>query len=210
MQLVHYGHSCVFAETATARMLIDPGTFSSGFEELTGLDAVLITHQHRDHLDTERLPGLLAANPDAEVITDAGSADALAEAGVAHRIVEPGERPQLGGTPVDVLGGEHAEIHPDIPIVANNAYLIEGVLLHPGDSFTSPPESIEALLLPTAAPWLKGSDAVEYMRAVAAPVAIPIHQGLLSRPEVYYSLFRQLAPPRTSIHVAEHGEALEL
>lgn len=210
MQLVHYGHSCVFVETASARLLLDPGNLSSGFEQLTGLDAVLVTHQHPDHLDLERLRPLLAANPDAAVVTDLGSASQLAEAGVAHRVVEPGERVQLGGTAVDVLGGDHAVIHPDIPVIPNNGYLIEGSVLHPGDSFTPPPESVQLLLLPTGAPWLKASEAVDYLREVAPPVAIPIHQAMLAVPELYYNLFRQLAPSGTEIQVAEPGEPLEL
>lgn len=210
MRLVHYGHSCVFVETSSARLLIDPGSFATGFAELTGLDAVLITHQHPDHMDTDRLPGLLAGNPQAEVVADAESAEQLAGAGLSHRVVEPGERLHLGDTAVDVLGGEHATIHPDIPIVANNAYLIDETLLHPGDAFTPPPGHVEALLLPTAAPWLKGSDAVDYLRAVAPSVAMPIHQGLLSRPEVYYQLFHRLAPAGTTVHIAEPGEPLEL
>ena len=69
---------------------------------------------------------------------------------------------------MDVLGGEHAVIHPDIPVVANNAYLIDGTHLHPGDSFTPPPAPVDVLFLPTGAPWLKLSEAVDYLRAVGA------------------------------------------
>ncbi|MCA1695075.1 MAG: MBL fold metallo-hydrolase, partial [Actinobacteria bacterium] len=46
MEITHFGHSCVLLDTGSARLLIDPGTWSEGFEDLTGLDAVLITHQH--------------------------------------------------------------------------------------------------------------------------------------------------------------------
>jgi L-ascorbate metabolism protein UlaG (beta-lactamase superfamily) len=51
------------------RILFDPGTYSADFEELTGLDAVLITHEHPDHHDAERLARLAAANPQARVVT---------------------------------------------------------------------------------------------------------------------------------------------
>jgi hypothetical protein len=54
VQLTHFGHSCVLIDTGAARLLIDPGTFSSGFESLTGLDAVPVTRQHPDHLAVDR------------------------------------------------------------------------------------------------------------------------------------------------------------
>ncbi len=206
MQIVHFGHSCVLAETGSARLLIDPGSFSSGFEELSGLDAILITHAHPDHLDTDRLPALLAANPGAELVVDAGSVEALGD--VAHRVVRPGEQFEIAGAAVEVIGGDHAVIHPDIPMIPNNGYLLDGSVLHPGDSFTPPGRQLDALLLPTGAPWLKLSEAVDYLRAVAPGVAVPIHQAVLAMPEMYYGHFRNLAPRGTEIVVAAHGEPL--
>ncbi|HYZ09754.1 MAG TPA: MBL fold metallo-hydrolase [Pseudonocardiaceae bacterium] len=206
MQIVHFGHSCVLAETSSARLLIDPGSFSSGFEELSGLDAILITHAHPDHLDIDRLPALLAANPGAELVVDAGSAKELGD--VAHRVVRPGEQLEIAGASVEVIGGDHAVIHPDIPMIPNNGYLVDGSVLHPGDAFTPPGRQLDALLLPTGAPWLKLSEAVDYLRAVAPGVAVPIHQAVLAMPEMYYDHFRNLAPRETELVVAAHGEPL--
>ncbi|MGH3695237.1 MAG: MBL fold metallo-hydrolase [Pseudonocardiaceae bacterium] len=213
MQIVHLGQSCVLVESGAARLLLDPGVYSAGFEELTGLNAILVTHQHPDHFDLDRLPALLLANPTAELLVDAGSAPQLAEAGIAHRVVGPGQRLELAGTTVDVIGGEHGVIHPDIPVVPNNGYLIDGdggTVLHPGDSFSLSGRPIDLLLLPTAAPWLKVSEAVDYLRAVAPAMAVPIHQAILAKPEKHYGLFRELAPAATDIQIAVHAEPLEL
>ena len=56
MRVTHLGHACLLVEVADRRILIDPGNFSSGFEELTGLDAIVVTHNHPDHFDPERVP----------------------------------------------------------------------------------------------------------------------------------------------------------
>jgi L-ascorbate metabolism protein UlaG (beta-lactamase superfamily) len=213
MQIVHLGQSCVLAEAASARLLLDPGTLSSGFEELTGLDAILVTHQHPDHLDIDRLPALMTANPDAVLMADPGSAGRLTEAGIAHQVIRPGDKLELAGTTVEVIGGDHGVIHPDIPVVPNNGYLLNDgstAVLHPGDSFDLPGRAVDVLLLPTAAPWLKVSEAVDYLRAVAPPLAVPIHQALLAVPEKFYELYRELAPATTTVQVAPRGEALEL
>jgi L-ascorbate metabolism protein UlaG (beta-lactamase superfamily) len=214
VQLTHFGHACVLIDTGTARLLIDPGAFSTGFESLTGLDAVLITHQHFDHLEPDRLPDLLRANPDARVIVDPGTAGQL-EA-VDHEVVAPGDSLEIAGARVDVIGdGDHAVIHPDIPMIANNGYLIgdidaPGTLLHPGDAYVPLPEGldpVETLLLPTAAPWLKVADAVDYLRAMTPRTAVPIHEAVLAHPGMHYGLFTNLAPKGTTVQVLERETA---
>jgi L-ascorbate metabolism protein UlaG (beta-lactamase superfamily) len=96
-------------------MLLDPGSFSKGFEELEGLTAVCFTHQHVDHLDRERLRGLLDRNPGVRVISDEGSAEALGEAGAEAEVVHDGDELEIAGVGVRVVGRDHAVIHPDVP-----------------------------------------------------------------------------------------------
>ena len=206
MQVTHFGHSCVLLDTGAARLLIDPGNFSRDFEGVTGLDAVLVTHQHPDHLDPERLPALLRANPDARLVVDSGSAEQLGSAGlgVDHETVAPGTTLEIAGARVEVLGGRHAVIHPDIPRIANNGYLVDGTHFHPGDALdTVPPGEVEVLFLPTAAPWQKLSEAVTYLRAVAPRTAVPIHQGILAVPGMYYGHFERLGPEKTAVRVLD-------
>lgn len=211
MQVTHFGHSCVLLDTGAARLLIDPGTFSTGFEGVSGLDAVLVTHQHPDHLDPDRLPVLLRANPDARLIVDSGTAGQLGEIGaVEHETVEPGATVQVAGARVEVLGGQHAVIHPDIPRIVNNAYLVDGTHLHPGDALDTVRDDLDVLFLPAAAPWSKISETIEYLRAVAPRAAVPIHQGILANPAVFYGHFERLGPEKTTFRPLDPGAVTTL
>lgn len=213
MRIIHFGHSCVLLETGSARLLIDPGTFATGFEVARELDGVLITHQHPDHLDPAKLPVVLAANPKAALVVDEGSAGVVRDLGLTATVLRPGERTRVGGVAVQVAGGEHAVIHPDIPIIQNNGYVIDdGAFYHPGDSLAVPEQAIDVLGIPAAAPWLRSGDGIAFLRAVAPRVAVPIHDAVLSPTGVnlYFGLLDRLRPTGTVLTVPPHGELTEL
>jgi L-ascorbate metabolism protein UlaG (beta-lactamase superfamily) len=213
MRLTKLGHSCLLVEENGARLLLDPGTLSGGFEELEGLTAVLFTHQHADHLDQERLRGLLDRNPRARVISDQGSAEPLGQAGVEVEVVADGQELDVGGVGVRVAGRDHAVIHPDIPVVPNVGYLVGGRLFHPGDAFTLPEQPVEVLAVPAGAPWLKLSEPIDYLRAVRPRVAVPVHDLVLSQTgrSIHYRQLEQLgAKGGTTLRSLDDGAPAEL
>jgi L-ascorbate metabolism protein UlaG (beta-lactamase superfamily) len=118
----------------------------------------------------------------------------------------------VGGALVQARRGAHAVVHPDLPNVDNNAYQIGDLLFHPGDSFTEPDGPVRVLLLPTGGPWMKVGESVDYLRAVAPEIAVPIHQAGLAEihRQMHYQLFRGLAPNGTTVAVLEHGSATAL
>ena len=181
MQLTHLGHSCVLVQTHQTRVLLDPGNFTPGFEAVRGLDAVAITHQHPDHVDLDRLPGLLAANPGVRLLAEQSTVPQLGALGLSCEALSPGEAVEVGDAHVEVVGGEHARIHEDIPLIGNVGLLISSdagpVVFHPGDSYATVPEGVDVLLLPLTAPWTSIRETVAFARAVGAPEAVPIHDG---------------------------------
>jgi L-ascorbate metabolism protein UlaG (beta-lactamase superfamily) len=210
MRVTKFGHACLLVEHADARLLVDPGSFSPGFEQLRGLSAVLITHQHPDHVDVDRLPELLAHNPAAQCVADEQTVEQLRAAGIAVQPSYPQDELAFAGVPVRVVGGRHATIHPDIPPVANVGYLIGDRLLHPGDALTAPDAAVDVLCLPTAGPWLKAAEATDYLRSVRPRLALPIHEAVLARPQMHYRLFEQLAPEGTEIRVIDGGDPTDV
>lgn len=209
MRLTKFEHACVLIEDGEARILIDPGVYSSGFEDLTGLTAILLTHQHADHLDLDRIGTLVAANPQAPVFADEATVEVLGKRGVDATVAAQGDRLDVG-TEVTVHGVNHAVIHPDIPIIPNVGYLVSGRIFHPGDAFTVPDPPVDVLCLPTGAPWLKAAEAVEYLRSVAPRVAVPIHEAVLARPAMHYGLFDRLKLDGTTVQVVDPGTAIDI
>jgi L-ascorbate metabolism protein UlaG (beta-lactamase superfamily) len=212
MRLTKFGHSCLLVEDAGARVLLDPGSFSEGFETLEGLAAVCLTHQHVDHLDPERVRLLLDRNPGVRVVSDEGSAEALGELGVDVEVVHDGDELALGGLALRVIGRDHAAVHPDVPVIPNVGYLVGGRLFHPGDSLTMPGEPVEVLAVPAGAPWLKLADAVDYLRKVGPRVAVPVHEKVLSELGIrsHYRLLEQLGGPGMKLTVLDDGRPVEL
>lgn len=211
MRITKYGHACLLIEEGKAKFLIDPGAFSKGFEGVTGLSAVLITHQHADHLVAENIKALLAANPEAKVLADEGSVMVLSEAGVMAYAVHEGDEQTIAGVKVAVFGKDHAVIHPDIPGIPDVGYMIAERFFYPGDSYTVPGRPVEVLAAPAGAPWLKLSEAVDYVRAVKPKVAIPVHDAVLAMPEMNYGLMKRLtADTGIEVRVVENGQTTEV
>lgn len=180
MRLTKYGHSCVRIEHDGAVLVIDPGAFTEP-AALDGVDAVLVTHEHFDHLNVGALADVLARRPSVTVHTHPAVVSLLAELDGVITAVEPGDTFTAAGVPVRAFGGWHAEIHPDIPRVPNLGFLVNDAVYHPGDSFDVPEGvQVDTLFVPVSAPWLKLSEAVDFVRAVAPRRAFALHDALLS------------------------------
>jgi L-ascorbate metabolism protein UlaG (beta-lactamase superfamily) len=189
MRITHLGHAAVLAETDDARILIDPGNISDSWHSLTDLDAVLVTHQHPDHLDPENLPTLVEANASAAILVEpsifdlinAGKLPSLGERAAA---LPADDQVAIGDVLITAVGGRHAIIHRDIPPIGNVGYVLrsEGqpTLFHPGDALDTVPDGIDILAVPAYGPWAAMKETIDFVRAVGALEGFPIHDELLS------------------------------
>ena len=185
MKLTKYTHACIRLDKDGKGLVLDPGTFSESEEALRGANAVLVTHEHPDHLDTKAVVKALADNPGLTVHAPTGVASALRQAApdAADRITDavPGTDFTVAGFAVRAYGGQHALIHASVPVVANVGYVIDENVYHPGDSFIVPDGlAVRTLLVPIHAPWSKTAEVADFVVAVRAERAFHIHDGLLN------------------------------
>lgn len=182
MEITHLGHSAVLVDLDDTRILLDPGNFSDAWHDLTDLDAIVITHLHPDHVDPEHIPGLIANNPDARILVEPSVPDVV-ELPTAER-VPADSSVRIGTVLLSAVGGQHAVIHRDIPMIGNIGVVLaaEGhpTLFHPGDSLAACPPGIDVLALPVMGPWAAMKEHIDFTRTVGAPMGFPIHDGLLN------------------------------
>ncbi|BCJ62696.1 MBL fold metallo-hydrolase [Micromonospora endophytica] len=173
MRITKYTHACVRLEHDGRVLVIDPGTWSEP-RALAGADAVLVSHEHTDHVDVLRLAGLGVPVfvPEEAVLPD------LAPLPVAR--VRAGERFTAAGFDVTAVGGRHATIHGGQPDCANLGYLVADEIYHPGDSLTPPGRPVRTLLVPAQASWLKLTEAIDFAVAAGAAQVFPIHDAQLN------------------------------
>ncbi len=180
MRITKFGHACVRIEHAGKVVVVDPGMWTEP-EAVDGADAVLVTHEHPDHLDPVRLRA-----SDAPVFTvDAVAAKLRAEApDVAERVTVVVPEEQFNaGLPVRAVGELHAVIHPDFPRVFNSGYVVTAgdlKLFHPGDALTPPGEEVDVLCVVVSAPWMRAAEAVDFARLVGASRNLAIHDRVYS------------------------------
>lgn len=188
MRITHLGHAAVLVETENVRILVDPGNLSDSWHGLTELDAVLVTHIHPDHVDPDQLQTLLAANPGAWLYTEPSILEAVAARDLpdlgAVTALPPGDTATVGSVTIEAVGGQHAEIHRDIPRIGNVGLVLraegEPTLFHPGDSYATAPSGVDIVAVPAYGPWAALKETIDFVRAVGASHGFAIHDELLN------------------------------
>jgi len=178
MKITKYEHACFVVEDNGQVLVVDPGAYTTDFVVPSGVVAVVVTHEHPDHLDKTHLQAVVAANPDAIVIAHSDITSQLND--FKTQSVVAGEGIKVGNFALEFYGGTHATIYPELPPVANLGVLINGRIYYPGDSFALPERNVDVLALPVSAPWMKLSEAIDFAKAVNPKVIFPTHDAVLS------------------------------
>ena len=80
MRMTKLGHSCVRLERDGRSIVLDPGVWS-GADPMAGASAILITHEHADHLDSAAVQAAMERDAGLELWTNAAVAGQFAHLG---------------------------------------------------------------------------------------------------------------------------------
>lgn len=181
MKITKYGHCTLLIELNDTKILTDPGIFSDeSFLDVKEIDAIVITHEHQNHFHIESIKKIIEKNPNVEIFSNHSVGKLLREQGISFVPVGDGEVASLKGVMIEGFGKNHAEIYETVGLVENTGFIIGDLLYYPGDSFFIPEKRVPILAVPISGPWMKISDAIEFVRAISPMYVIPVHDAVLS------------------------------
>lgn len=173
MKITRRYHSCVELSKDQASLIIDPGFFQAP-DNLAEMDAILVTHIHPDHVDVQALAAARRRNPQISIYGPAELADLT---DLAFTTVAGGDTFTVGAIEVAVHQYPHGTVTRSTPLPENLGFLVDGRVLHTGDSFPVV-AGVEVALVPVSAPWLKMLDVEDFLRASRPTRFIGVHDGI--------------------------------
>lgn len=178
MKLTKHKHACIVLEEQGRRLVIDPGSLTTSFGPADNVAAVVVTHVHPDHFEPSHLRKILGSNPDVPIFTTQEVAKQFQRPNIS--VVRAGDKIEADPFRLEFSGQRHAVIHPDWPYPQNIGVHVNNKLYYPGDSLTPPNGDVDTLAVPANAPWLKVSEAMDFISQVKPRLCIPTHNGLLA------------------------------
>jgi len=178
MKLTKFEHACFTVTKDNQTVVVDPGSWSTDFTPTADIVAVVITHEHADHLFEAQLEKIAQVAPTAVVVAHESITANITV--LSTRPTEAGKTVEVGPFSLTFYGGDHATIYDGYPQIANLGVLINDAIYYPGDSFALPEKQVDTLALPVSAPWMKLSESMDFCKEVNARLVFPTHDAILS------------------------------
>jgi L-ascorbate metabolism protein UlaG (beta-lactamase superfamily) len=182
MKITKYLHSCLVFELDGYKLLFDPGKFSFAEGEVmpdmfADVDAIIITHNHPDHLDADILKNIISLS-NAPVYTNQQVAGQIEKVGIASTVWEDGVY-NLGPFKLQAITVIH-ELIMDNPLPQMTGFIINDKVLHPVDSMEEKLleyQGIELLLMVTMAPFANEIHISGFADKLQPKQILPVHDG---------------------------------
>lgn len=176
MKITKYPQSCLVLDKDGKRVVIDPGSFVAAkfdAETFGVVDALLITHEHADHLHVDLLRSIVEANPDVPVYANRNVAD-LSQ-GLVTNVVDDGESFSVAGFAVVARELPHCAMVDGAPGPRNTGYVVDGAFFHPGDGVEISGVQVAAAGVAIAGPDISPRDVISFIKSVGCTTVIPLH-----------------------------------
>lgn len=199
MKLTKYEHSCFTLEKNSQVLVVDPGAWTTDFVVPQHVVAIVVTHEHADHFEPEKLQTIIAANPDALIYAPASVTSKITD--LPTQPVTANDIVTVGEFTLQFIGGQHAPIHEGFhPPFENVGVVVNDTLYHPGDSLVIPEQPIKVLSLPIVAPWEKVAESVDFLIAIKPDIAFPTHDAFLNEKGIgLYDRWHQMASDKYAV-----------
>lgn len=179
MKLTKYGHACVFIEKNGKVLVIDAGNWTTLPDDLSNVVGVIYTHMHADHTHAPHLQKILDVNPEVKVFADATTLDQIKDIDCTKTVISKDIQLQVGDFNINLYYTDHAVVWRQSPC-KNLAVLVDDFYYYPGDTFHTINKPVKIAGVPVSAPWLKLTEAIQFVHDIQAQVFIPTHNGLLN------------------------------
>lgn len=192
------------------RLAIDPGSFVSAkysAQDLLPLDAILITHEHGDHVDLNLLRSLMQGNA-IPVIANQHTKQVVGD--LVTQVVADGESFEAAGMKVIARELPHCLLADGSHGPQNTGYLIDGAFFHAGDGIAIDGLEVQAAAIPIAGPDISARDVFAFIKQLHCQAVIPIHyEYFLENPHLLAKLAEDIVPGIQFV-VLDHGQSTEL
>jgi L-ascorbate metabolism protein UlaG (beta-lactamase superfamily) len=175
MKVTKYPQSCLLIEKSGKRLLIDPGVFVAQkftAHEFGVVDAVLITHEHADHLHTELLRAVIA---DRDIPVVANESAAKLSEGMVTKVVRDGELFEVAGFEIVAHELPHCAMVDGGAGPQNTGYIVDNTFFDPGDGVEVSGVHVPAAGVAIAGPDISPRDVVSFIKSVGCKTVIPLH-----------------------------------
>lgn len=206
-----------------SRRVVDP-------RRLRGIDHVLSSHNHTDHLDAETIVPILENNPEARLLVSAANrAFAIGRVGHADRVDPVDEKwvyPVLGCM-CSVVPAAHVRIERDADgsarCIGFLIYTLVGTIYHAGDTMVFDgmadllrPKRIGVALLPINGKVgnMSGPEAARLAKDIGAGLAVPCHYDMFefntASPDAFVAECERIGQPYRVLRLGERFSSDEL